>query len=242
MICEEFYFNPQSHKFLFSSISQPCKNKDGYVRISPKTASRIARKDDIVAKMDNFLNNGKIESLISQERPELGGWCDECRKDGKYYAFYTGDENFVPMQVFPSLINNPHFIDKSQFKAMMLYLILKRYFNVPLLDKQPEDCIEFSFYDDGTATDGTGITYCGEGLKPESVRLVPDVCHDESRRKIYTEDEKVSVIEFVKEAAERNASLEKILYGPRDESEDMVEDGLIDIYGEPGGWQFNNED
>ena len=242
MIPDEIFFDPESGKFGISTFSTPFVPNDGFVSISSNTARRIARKADIVAKMDNFLNSGKIESLTAVGGRELGESC-QCHKDGKYYSFFTDEESFIPMQVHaPEFYDTTHLLGKSEFKAMMLYKVFRRYFDVPLLDKQPEDYIEFSFYDDGRATDGTGIIYRGEGLKPEEVCLVPSLYYDENRRKTYTDDEKVSASEFVKDAAESNASLEKLLYGPRDDSEDMVEDGLIDIYGEPGGWQFNNED
>ena len=265
MIPYEFFFDPTSRQFgVGREDKNPFVPHDGFISISSRTARRIARKADIVAKMESFLNIGKIESLWTPGECELGKGC-LCYKDGKSYAFYTEDENFIPMQISEPEFCDTCYLDKSQFKAMMLYLIFKQYFDIPLLSKQPEDYIEFSFYNDGTAIDGTGIRYIGEGLKPEAVCLVPEIPPDgcyvemrydelppknykeyyEMRPKTYAEDEKISVSEFVKNAADRNASLRKKLKGSppeRDETQDMVEDGLIDIYGEPGGWQFNNED
>lgn len=244
MTSKELFFDPKSRQFGLSTFREPFVPHDGFVSISSKTAQRIARKADIVAKMENFLNSGKIEALTSIGDRELGERC-ECCKDGKYFAFYTDDECFIPMQISAPELYDTHLLEKSQFKAMMLYMVFQQYFDVPLLDKQPEEYIEFSFYDDGTAIDGTGITYRGEGVKPEKVCLVPDILHDERRCKIYTEEERVSVSKFVKDAADFTVSIQKILKRScpeRDESRDMMEAGLIDIYGEPGDWQFNNED
>ena len=175
----------------------------------------------------------------------MGESC-QCHKDGKYYSFYTDEESFIPMQVRAPELYDTHLLKKSEFKAMMLYNVFRQYFDVPLLDKQPEDYIEFSFYDNGMATDGTGIIYHGEGLKPEEVCLVPYLLYDESRCKTYTDDEKVSASEFAKAVADFTVSFQKLLkassYYESNGIQDLIEDGLIDISGEPGGWQFNNED
>lgn len=42
-------------------------------------------------------------------------------------------------------------------------------------------------------------------------------------------------------ATKRNAKSQRALYRDNDDLADLMERGLIDIYGEPGGWQFNNE-
>ena len=173
---DSIYFNPSTRQFCAGTSDFVPAITDDFVKVPSNTALRIVRKAKLVNAIDSFINDDDIECLhvYGDFCLELDSSC-ECKKHGRWYSFYTEGEMFIPMETsIPiSQVHNYNTIpvNKSQFRALMLFQVLESYFRVPLSEMPHEDYIEFSFFDDGSAFDGTSVRYIGRMWADKKVFL-----------------------------------------------------------------------
>ncbi len=269
MTPHRIYFDKKALRFTSASFLPESKSM---VLVSTKTAVRIAKKLDVMRIVDHFINTGIIDCIHATggeypRHPDLSSTCG-VKKDGVWYDFLTDNESFIPLATdFPEVLQYGGYnrISKLTFKTIMASKIFKDRLIVPLNDMEKEDYAEFDFYQDAYAYDGTGIRYQGQLWYDKKVHLVPYIYYENwtSINESYNKDcyvcransdaEALDVERFIAQAIDipgieehlRQLELQRWKRLNNEYGLDrkfMKEDGSIDIYGEPDGWQFNNED
>ena len=99
---------------------------------------------------------------------------------------------------------------------------------------------------------GSGVIYEGERCIDKRVRLFTYVPSGQDFvDKVINDTQRISKDEFItlvckkadeKLAFEQRMREEREERGYEDMTRHLMEKGLVDIYGEPDGWRFNNED
>lgn len=256
----ELYFNRRTKGFLSpkncggsTSIDSDC------VKVDDQTAVRLKKKFDLISALDRFLSLGVEKARASE--PSLGEYCS-CKIDGKWFDILVANDWFIPVEVpWPS--GDKKEITLEQYRAIVIDMLRKEYYSTPVDVGGDTEFAEFIFYADGVASDGSGIEFYGDVCGDGHIRLF--VCYphensgrfDEERRSAYRlQDEsyrvkmiaRVSREEFAKNIFDRNNRKKTLASECLAEQRrlcnpvrDQIIRGKIDIYGDPDGWQFNNE-
>lgn len=196
------FYDRLTSKFSFL----PDSNGETTQKISVSTAGRITAKANLSTWLQEFSRGAMFTRTLKEipldiPRRNRDDILEDdvsettCIKQGVAYRFIVVNGSIVPVELGKTELGPTAVACAVDFFRSAILSALKDWVSVPLEDKRPEDYVEFSFFEEGFATDGTGIVY--EGFwdeEDDKTYLLPESASQRLFRKIRQE---VSVDRFL---------------------------------------------